>query len=225
MTRKRRNLIGLSIILIAFVFYTKINYYDSYQPREGDFLFQDLDCGPTCDAIEAVTWGVDSVKFSHIGFVINDGGEWTVLEAISDGVILTPINKFLNRSFDKNGKPKVWVGRLKSEYNKLVDESIKSISNYLGMDYDNEFIYNNGKYYCSELIYDIFKNANNGTPVFELEPMTFKSIKSNEFFPVWVDYYKVLKMPIPQDSLGINPAGISRSKKIEIVKKLGEVQK
>ena len=225
MTRKRRNLIGIVIILIAFVFYTKINYYDSYRPLEGDFLFQDLDCGPTCDAIEAVTWGVDSVKFSHIGFVVNDKGEWKVLEAISKGVVLTPINEFLNRSFDANGKPKVWVGRLNSEYNRVIEQSINIIPEYLGMDYDDEFIYNNGKYYCSELIYDIFKKANNGSPVFKLEPMTFKSTKSGKFFPVWVEYYKELNFPIPQDSLGINPAGISRFEKMKIVKKLGEVQK
>lgn len=93
------------------------------------------------------------------------------------------------------------------------------------MVYDDEFIYDNGKYYCSELIYDIFKEANNGVPVFELEPMTFKSIKSKEYFPVWVDYYKKLNFPIPQDSLGINPAGISRFEKMKIVKRLGLVQK
>ena len=225
MTRRNKNIIGLSIIMIAFVFYTKINYFDVYQPQEGDFLFQDLDCGPTCDAIEAVTWGVDSVKFSHIGLVINENGEWKVIEAISKGVVLTPIDEFLNRSFDTNGKPKVWVGRLKPEYTKLVEKSIETIPDYLGMEYDDEFIYNNGKYYCSELIYDIFKNANNGKPIFNLEPMTFKSLKSNEYFPVWITYYKDLNFPIPQDSIGINPAGISRSEKIEIVKKLGTVQK
>ena len=225
MTRRNKNIIGLSLLLIAFVFYTKINYFDTYQPQEGDFLFQDLDCGPTCDAIEAVTWGVDSVKFSHIGFVVNDSGEWKVLEAISKGVVLTPIDEFLNRSFDDNGNPKVWVGRLKPEYKQLVEKSIETIPDCLGMEYDDKFIYNNGKYYCSELIYDIFKNVNNGKPVFNLEPMTFKSLKSGEYFPVWIDYYKNLDFPIPQDSLGINPAGISRSEKIEIVKKLGKVQK
>ena len=225
MIRRNKNIIGLSLLLIAFVFYTKINYFDVYQPQEGDFLFQDLDCGPTCDAIEAVTWGVDSVKFSHIGFVINDNGEWKVLEAISKGVVLSPINEFLNRSFDSSGNPKVWVGKLKPEYIKLVEQSVETIPEYLGLDYDDEFIYNNGKYYCSELIYDIFKNVNNGKPVFKLEPMTFKSLKSGDYFPIWIDYYKNLNSPIPQDSLGINPAGISRSEKIEIVKKLGEVQK
>ena len=225
MTRSKRNIIGFSLILIAFTFYIKINYYDAYEPIDGDLLFQNLDCGPTCDAIEAVTWGVDSVKFSHIGLVVNVEGEWKVLEAISKGVILTPLHEFLNRSFDDSGKPKVWVGRLKPEYKNLIAPAINQVPEVLGFPYDDEFIYDNNKYYCSELIYDIFKNANNDKPVFTLEPMTFKSLKTNEYFPVWIDYYNKLNINIPQDSLGINPAGISRSNKIEIVKKLGDIEK
>ena len=184
MTRVSKNIIGFGIILIAFTFYTKINYFDSYQPQEGDFLFQDLDCGPTCNVIEAVTWGADSAKFSHIGIVIIDGGLWKVLEAISRGVVLTPIDEFINRSSDIDGKPKIWVGRLDKEYNTITERAIGNIHNYLGNEYDTEFIYDNGKYYCSELIYDLFKDANDGNPVFELEPMTFKSLKTDKYFPV-----------------------------------------
>ena len=223
MLTRKKSYLGAVIALFTLFFIILNNPEEEYIPNQGDFLFQDLDCGPTCDAIEAVTWGKDSAKFSHIGFVVNNNGKWKVLEAISRGVVLTPLEAFLNRSKDMNSNPKVWVGRLKSEYKDLVDSALKIVPNYLGMEYDNEFIYNNGKYYCSELIYDIFKKANNGVEVFELEPMTFKSLKTDEYFPVWIDYYKNLNIAIPQDSLGINPAGISRSKKILIVIKLGEV--
>jgi len=223
---KKRIVFSLIIIVAALVFvYVVNNDKQNYQVQKGDFLFQDLDCGPTCDAIEAVTWGIDSVKFSHIGFVVDNNGELKVLEAISKGVVLTPLSDFLSRSADNNGKPKVWVGRVKKEYDTIVKKALSGYRKYLGYNYDDEFIYNNGKYYCSELIYDIFKEANNGFPFFKLEPMTFKPLNSKDYFPVWKDYYKKLKMSIPQDSLGINPAGISRSKKIEIVYKLGEVQK
>lgn len=225
MTRRKRNIFGFIVILIGFTFYVKINYFDSYKPQEGDFLFQDLDCGPICDAIEAVTWGVDSAKFSHIGFVVNDEGEWKVLEAISKGVVLTPIGEFLSRSYDEKGNPKVWVGRLDSEYDDLVKRSLKIIPQFLGLEYDHEFIYDNGRYYCSELIYDIFKQANNGNSFFRLEPMTFKAINSDSYFTVWEDYYQKLNLKIPQDSLGINPAGISRFNKMKIIKKLGDVEK
>ena len=220
----KKDLLGLSIVVLALFLITKFNLDNEYQPKEGDFLFQDLDCGPTCDAIEAVTWGVDSVKFSHIGFVVNVEDEFKVLEAILSGVVLTSIDDFLNRSSDEYGNPKVWIGRLKKDYQHQVSNSLKLYQEYLGIEYDDEFIYNNGKYYCSELIYDVFKKANGNNPFFELEPMTFKSLKTGEFFPVWIDYYKNLELDIPQDSLGINPAGISRSNKMKIIQKLGKVQ-
>ena len=41
----------------------------AYKPQTGDLLFQDMDCGPMCDAIEAVTQGAEGAKFSHIGIV------------------------------------------------------------------------------------------------------------------------------------------------------------
>ena len=35
--------------------------------KTGDLLFQNLDCGSLCDAIETVTEGYNAQKFSHIG--------------------------------------------------------------------------------------------------------------------------------------------------------------
>jgi len=37
--------------------------------QPGDLLFQDLDCGPLCDAIEKVTTGYQGANFSHVGIV------------------------------------------------------------------------------------------------------------------------------------------------------------
>lgn len=198
-------------------------YNNDFKIKEGDLLFQNLDCGPICDAIEEVTYGIDSAKFSHIGLVVNIAGKLKVLEAISNGVVITTITDFSSRSSDEEGNPKIWVGRLKPEYNSIIDNVSTAVPEVIGMEYDNEFLYDNDKYYCSELIYDLFKKANNGVPFFQLEPMTFKSISTGEMLPVWVDYYMSLGIGIPQDSLGINPAGISRSEKIDIVYIMGNL--
>ena len=82
--------------------------------------------------------------------------------------------------------------------------------------YDDEYLYNNGKYYCSELIYDAFLHSYK-KPLFDLFPMTFKSPKSNQYFEVWADYYEKLKMEIPEGQLGCNPGGISTSDKLNII--------
>ncbi len=191
---------------------------DSFHLKEGDLLFQDSDCGPFCDAVEKVTFGIKQAKFSHIGLVVkNQKGELVVLEAISKGVIETQIDAFLNRSFDAENNPKVVVGRIKSENNHLIRPAIDSAYLRIGKAYDEIFDINNDKYYCSELIYLAFKEANNDQPVFQLQPMTFNDPDTNQPFPVWVDYYNNLGEPIPEGEPGLNPGGISRSDYLEIV--------
>jgi hypothetical protein len=180
--------------------------------QTGDLLFQDLDCGEICDAIEAVTQGINDQKFSHIGLVYTRNDSVYIIEAIGNDVHLTPIVDFLERSNNP-----VVQARVKAPYAKLVPNVIQFALQQQGKPYDEPFLYDNGKYYCSELIYDAFAFANNGKPFFRLEPMTFKKPDSDTYFPVWVTYYEKLGMEIPEGKPGINPGGISRSDKIEIL--------
>ena len=179
------------------------------QLKQGDLLFQNLDCGPLCDAIEQVTYGKDGLKFSHIGLVVIKHDSIYVIEAIGKSVVLTPYKKFKARTTNP-----LYLGRLNEPYQPLIDSAINFAMQQLGIPYDEPFLYNNNKYYCSELIYDAFKASNQNIPFFELEPMTFKQPKSTTFFKAWVDYYKTLGIAIPEGEPGINPAGISRSNKL-----------
>jgi uncharacterized protein YycO len=191
--------------------------------QEGDLLFQDSDCGPFCDAIEKVTHGVNGAKLSHVGMVIQGANsEYVILEAITKGVVETPIDTFLNRSMDENGNPKVLVGRLKSVQQSLIQPAIQSAIQHRGKAYDEVFDINNDKFYCSELIYSAFKEANSGTPLFQLRPMTYKDPDTKESFPVWVDYFQKLGIPIPEEQPGLNPGGMSRSIYLDIVYAYGK---
>jgi hypothetical protein len=178
--------------------------------KPGDLLFQNLDCGPLCEAIETVTYGKDGLKFSHIGLVIQRHDSLLVIEAIGKQVQLTPIATFFART-----KNPIYWARLKNTYQPLLDSALNFALAQEGIPYDEPFLYNNKKYYCSELIYDAFKAANHNTPLFTLEPMTFKHPFTQQFFPAWVNYYKDLGIAIPEGELGINPAGISRSSVID----------
>lgn len=182
------------------------------QYQSGDLVFQNLDCGGLCDAIEAVTEGYNHQSFSHIGLIVIQNDSTYVLEAIGKNVHLTPIAEFKKRS----PHPLVHA-RLKLQYQPLITMAISFALNQQGVAYDDVFLYDNGKYYCSELIYDAFLFANNNKPFFSLEPMTFKQPNTQTFFPVWVTYYKQLGMDIPEGKPGINPGGISRSKQIEFI--------
>ena len=189
-----------------------------FQLKPGDILFQDSDCGPFCDAIEKVTEGIDGAKFSHVGLVIPDNeNKMIVIEAITKGVVETPLDSFFSRSYDANNNSKVLVGRLKEEHQQLISDAIKFSRNKLGLAYDDVFDISNNKYYCSELIYDAFKYANNDRPIFQLQPMTYKDPETNDTFPIWEDYFKNLHIPIPEGEPGLNPGGMSRSDYIDIV--------
>ena len=191
--------------------------YKDFKFQSGDLLFQDIDCGGLCDAIEKVTKGIDGKHFSHIGLVYKKDDSLYIIEAIGKDVHLTPIDNFINRQKDANGKPKIVVGRLKEKYQALNAPAINYALKQIGTPYDEPFLYNNGKYYCSELIYDAYKAANKNKPFFKLFPMTFKDPATGETFPAWKNYYKDLNMPIPEGKPGCNPGGISTSDKIEIV--------
>ena len=193
------------------------NHEEAFELKVGDLLFQDLDSSPLCNAIETVTPGFQGASLSHIGIVIEEKNEVNnsirILEALPNGVIKTKIDSFLKRSYDSNNNPKVIVGRLKPNYHHTITNAITFLNSKLGIEYDNEFIIDNEKYYCSELIYEAFEQDS----IFKLINMTFLDPKNGETLKIWTDYYSQLGVEIPQDELGINPGVMSLSEKIDIV--------
>lgn len=185
----------------------------NFDLQEGDLLFQDLDSSPLCDAIELVTPGYNEASFSHIGLVVSINDTLKVLEAIPPKVMLTNLDKFLNRSFDKDGNPKVIVGRLKDKYLHSIEEAVSYSKSKLNIKYDEVFLINNNSYYCSELIYEAFLDDS----IFALKPMTFLHPKTKDTLKVWKDYYKEIEVEIPQNKMGINPGIMSLSNKIKMI--------
>lgn len=179
--------------------------------KTGDILFQSMNCGPLCDAINKVTSGYKGNDFSHIGLVYKKNDSLFVIEAAGTSVKITPYALFKTYTTKE-----MFVGRLKPKYRKYIPMALQFSLEQIGTPYDDEYRYNNQKYYCSELIYDAFLFAFQ-KPFFQLSPMTFKEPNSQEFFKVWVDYYKSLNTTIPEGELGCNPGGISTSNKLKII--------
>lgn len=179
--------------------------------QDGDLLFLDLNCGSLCDAIEAVTEGVGGRDFSHLGMVRKKGDSVFVLEAMGNSVQATSLPVFLKYTSEP-----ALQARLRPEYQYLIPKALAFTEAQLGLPYDDAFLPDNGKYYCSELIYEAFLNAA-GKPFFQTEPMTFREPGSQNYFPVWVDYYEKLRIPVPEGIAGCNPGGISRSPHLEIL--------
>lgn len=186
--------------------------------QTGDLVFQDLDCGELCEAIERVTPAYEGKSLSHVGIVEVSDTQVVVIEAIGEGVLKTPLERFLDRSRDSAGRAKVLVGRIKPAYRHIGDEALRFCRGQLDKPYDEAFLPDNDKYYCSELLYDAFRFANGGRAFFSLAPMTFRDPVTGEFFPAWTAYYEALGIPVPEGVPGCNPGGIANDQKVEVIK-------
>ena len=197
--------------IFLFFLISSLSFAQNVKLKTGDIIFQSMNCGPLCEAINEVTEGYQGKDFSHLGLVLIQNDSIYIIEAGGKEVKKTPYSTFKTYT-----KEEMYVGRLKPKYRKLIPAAIAFSLQQIGTPYDDEYLYDNGKYYCSELIYDAFLEAYK-KPLFHMYPMTFKSPQSNEFFDVWAEYYKNLKMEIPEGELGCNPGGISTSDTLKII--------
>ena len=189
------------LIIFSVIFTESIAQQKLPKLKEGDLVFQDLDCGPLCDAIEAVTEGYQGRDFSHVALIVRIGDEYRAVEAIGSHVKSTSIDSLFLRCPNPN---KYLVMRLHKEYKHLIPAASRYAISTIGKAYDDRFIMNNDSLYCSELVFNAYH-------IFDLQPMTYKDPKTADYFPAWVDYYKSLNSFIPEGLMGINPGLISRS--------------
>lgn len=145
--KKWLTILGIIIIVIALPFMQIVKETLTAQTgavgevREGDVIFQTSQS----EQSPLIQIGTRS-KISHCGIIVMRGGKPYVLETLRT-LVLTPLDKFIARG--EEGK--YWIKRSKKENIKIC------YSNYLGKRYDLAFKFDNGRYYCSELVYDIYK--------------------------------------------------------------------
>lgn len=172
----------------------------------GDLLFLDLDCGPLCESIEQVTiQQLDGrgPRLSHVGAVVRSNNQVQVLESWPpQGVQLTPLKDFLSRS------PKVTSLRFAPHYREQAVRATQRMLTWLNRPYDDLFFSSTDRFYCSELIYEGWKEEKiEGMPVFQLRPMYFGA-KTSEEWKVWSEYFAAWHIGPPAGHLGISPLGV-----------------
>lgn len=146
--KKTFMILGIILLLIALPFGSMVTESLSSQTgpikdiREGDVIFQTSQSQQS-PLIQIATQST----ISHCGIIIIKDGKPYVLETLKT-LVLTPLDKFIARG--KDGK--YWLKRSNKENIKI------KYGSYLGKPYDLAFKFDNDKFYCSELIYDIYKN-------------------------------------------------------------------
>lgn len=148
MMKKTFIIIGVLVCIVAFPFRSMlmealtVNTAPIENVREGDVIFQTSQSKQS----PLIKIGTRST-ITHCGVIVMRNGKPFVLETLKT-LQLTPLDKFVARG--KGGK--YWLKRSEEENIKI------KYAHYLGKPYDLEFKFDNGKFYCSELIYDIYKH-------------------------------------------------------------------
>lgn len=180
----------------------------------GDLLFQVGRNSEMTGAITAATGDDGSPDFSHVGIAVTAKGADSVLEATTEGgVRLTALAEFLGRAAKIGGRPAVAAMRLKDTAG--VAAAVWRARGCLGLPYDYSFRPGNGRYYCSELVWESFR-AEDGSPLFTARPMNFRAADGT-LPQFWIDLFARLGEEVPEGLPGTNPNDMAREPILEEV--------
>ena len=175
--------------------------------QSGDLLFQVGKGSEMEQAITTATEQHNTLNFTHVGIAILKGGADSVLEATSPGgVRITPLQEFLDRAERVKGRPGVVVMRLRDTAG--LARSVKRAKEYLGLPYDFSYRPDNGRLYCSELVWESYRDTC-GRRIFPARPMNFRA--ADGAMPAfWTELFEKLGEPIPEGVPGTNPNDMAR---------------
>ena len=173
---------------------------------DADLIFQLDGNSDFSRAITDATGNDEGLNFIHVGILRNSPEGYEVIEASPEaGVVVTPLEDFIKASVIVDGHPGIVVKRLDMDFPResVVENALK----YLGQPYDWWYLPDNGKMYCSELVYESFVDFS-GEKIFQTVPMNFKA--SDGSYPeFWERLFEEIDQEIPQGIPGTNPNQIA----------------
>lgn len=169
------------------------------QLRSGDMLFVQSKESSMEKAISAST-GV----YTHVAMIERDsvGNMWVIEATTSAGVQRVPYDVWRQSCNDS-----VEIYRLAVPFDTA--GVVHRAKSFVGQPYDDSFLPDNGKMYCSELIYEAFVDSA-GRHLFQNRPMSFRD-RHGRMPRYWRKHFRKLGIPIPEGVPGTNPTDISHS--------------
>lgn len=201
-------MIRVSIICTILFAVSRLFAQTEYIPRNGDLLFLAAGRSAMSDAISDATAWNDSIKFVHVAIVglEEDGCPYIIEASDKKGVVLTAWDDFIRSSSQINGNPAVVVKRVCIDF--PLDEAVAKAREHLGEAYDWFYCPDNGRMYCSELVYESYCKSD-GTPLFTARPMNFRDAEG-KIPAFWTELFNKLGEPVPEGVLGTNPNDMSK---------------
>ncbi len=168
-------------------------------------------------AITAATGAVGTSNYTHVGIAVvgdhtgqreNAAGYKadSVIEATDGGVRIVALADFLADAGKIDGHPAVTVLRLRDTTG--VAAAVRRARSFLGLPYDYSFRPDNGKLYCSELVWECYRAAD-GSRLFSARPMNFRAADGT-IPPFWRELFARLGESIPEGIPGTNPNDMAR---------------
>ncbi|WP_426430653.1 YiiX/YebB-like N1pC/P60 family cysteine hydrolase [Winogradskyella sp. HB-48] len=183
--------------------------------KSGDIVFRGASQSDLSEAINEVTQTEKATNYTHMGICsVENKNVFVYHSDLGKGVVKEPLELFLKSEDASTYSADVY--RIKNSTKPQIERAISKAKDLLGEPYNFTYILEDKGYYCSEYIYELFKEDN----VFTLEPMTFKNAETNTFHDGWVTHYKDLGIEIPEGKLGCNPNGMAASKTLAFIKRL-----
>lgn len=188
--------------------------------QTGDLLFQ-CGTGAMTEAITDATGRSERLNFTHVGIVLHTPTNGlhprrgcatdSVLEATTEGgVRIVSLEKFLARSARIDDRPAVVAMRMHDTTG--VAASVARARKVSGASYDYSFRPDNGRYYCSELVYETYLRSD-GTHRFNARPMNFRA-PDGTMPRYWQKLFERLGEPIPEGLPGTNPNDLSQEESL-----------
>lgn len=192
---------------------------DGFTLRNGDLLFQVGAESQMGGAIQDATVRGGAVPYTHAAMAeVGEDGTVRIIEATGErGVCRTELADFLDRSARIDGRPAVTVYRVRSAAAGADerDAAVRRAAGFIGQPYDWWYMPDNGRMYCSELLYESFLHAD-GSHIFTARPMNFRAADGS-MPQFWEELFDSLGMPVPEGVEGTNPADMSHEECIEQV--------
>ena len=190
-------------LLLAAAVQVQAQQRDRRALKSGDLFFLTKNMSDMEKAITSSTG-----EYTHVALVERDSNGVWIIEALpKHGVRRIPYRQFEreNNIFD--------IYRLTVPFDTA--EVIARAKSFIGQSYDDTFLPDNGKLYCSELIYEAFLDSN-GNHLFQNRPMNFRN-QRGRMPKYWKKHFKKLGIPVPEGVPGSNPTDLSKSEKLKRV--------